>query len=102
MLSANAVPHEADRRPLFMGSGEVLTAPGGGNPGLNVPSTTPINTRNDPALNRLWFWLDADARAMLSPLVPVQLGAGDILHQPGAPALQVYLPVTAVVSLVST
>src|SRR5438067_5131191 len=51
--------------------------------------------------NYLLQLFDAEGRAALA-LVPAQLHAGDVLHQPGAPARHVFFPVSAVISLVST
>jgi signal transduction histidine kinase len=51
--------------------------------------------------NRLWEFLDARARADLSP-VAVHLRSRERLYEAGTPTLYVYFPVTAVISLVST
>src|SRR6185295_17517978 len=51
--------------------------------------------------NYLLQLLEPEARAALS-LVSVELGARDVLQEPGAPALFAYFPVSAVISLVST
>lgn len=51
--------------------------------------------------NYLLQLFDVEARAAL-PLVPVQLRAADVLHQPGARVRHVYFPVSAVISLIST
>ena len=51
--------------------------------------------------NYLLELLDMDARAALC-LVPVDLYAGDVLHQPSMPVQSVYFPVSAVISLIST
>jgi signal transduction histidine kinase len=56
----------------------------------------------DPQGNNLVRRLiDADAR-IRHLLVAVQLSAREVLHEPGMPALYVYFPTTAVISLVST
>jgi signal transduction histidine kinase len=55
---------------------------------------------SEPRSNHLLRLLDADTRAALSP-VAVQLRGRDVLGEPGTPALYVYFPVTAVISLVS-
>jgi signal transduction histidine kinase len=54
-----------------------------------------------PPPNRLLQLLDADARAVLSP-VAVSLRPRDVLYEPGSPSLHAYFPVSAVISLVST
>lgn len=51
--------------------------------------------------NQLIDLLDEDARAAVAT-TPVQLRTRQILHEPGAPAVYAYFPVTAVISLVST
>jgi signal transduction histidine kinase len=58
--------------------------------------------RHGTADNRLLLLLDADTRAQLGPLRPVELDAREVLYEPGMPALHAYFPLTAVVSLVST
>ena len=50
--------------------------------------------------NQLLQMLDSDARGALS-LAPVQLRPREVIYHPGTPALHVYFPLTAVVSLVS-
>jgi CRP-like cAMP-binding protein len=45
--------------------------------------------------------LDTEARESLSP-VDVQLRAREVLYEPGTPAMYVYFPVNAVISIVST
>src|SRR5712671_5317019 len=49
--------------------------------------------------NYLLELLSADVRGSL---VPVQLLARQVLHEPGIPVLHAYFPVSAVISLVST
>src|SRR5436190_1380984 len=51
--------------------------------------------------NYLLELLSADVRASLV-LVPVQLHARQVLHEPGMPVLHAYFPVSAVISLIST
>ena len=55
-----------------------------------------------PGTNRLLQLFGEDARERLGPLVPMHLAARDVLLEPGAPTLQVYFPITAVISLVAT
>jgi signal transduction histidine kinase len=54
----------------------------------------------EPPSNRLLQLLDADARAVLTPVV-VSLQPRSILHEPGTPSLYAYFPLSAVISLVS-
>jgi CRP-like cAMP-binding protein len=54
-----------------------------------------------PSSNRLLRLLDGEAFDSLSP-VAVQLRAREVLCEPGMPALHVYFPISAVVSIVST
>jgi CRP-like cAMP-binding protein len=58
-------------------------------------------TFSDVRGNVLLALVDAETRSGMSSLVPVQLQARQVLHEPGTPALFVYFPVTAVVSLMS-
>ena len=51
--------------------------------------------------NQLLQLLDADTRAVLSPLT-VSLQSRDALYEPGTPSLYAYFPTSAVISLVST
>jgi signal transduction histidine kinase len=51
--------------------------------------------------NHLLRLLDTDARESLSP-VAVQLRSREVLYEPGMPALYVYFPLNAVISMVST
>src|SRR6266542_2674656 len=51
--------------------------------------------------NYLLELLSADVRGSLG-LMPVQLHARQVLHEPGVPVLNAYFPVSAVISLVST
>jgi len=51
--------------------------------------------------NYLLELLSADVRGRLG-LVPVQLHARQVLHEPGMPVLHAYFPVSAVISLIST
>src|SRR5438552_2889978 len=57
--------------------------------------------RAGPPDNYLLELLDGEARSALS-LVPVELHAGAVLHQPSTPVQSVYFPVSAVISLIST
>ncbi|HUE89524.1 MAG TPA: ATP-binding protein [Vicinamibacterales bacterium] len=52
--------------------------------------------------NRVLQLMSAEAQAELGPLATVQLRPREVLHEAGMPALYVYFPQTAVVSLVST
>ena len=52
--------------------------------------------------NRLLQLFGAEARDQLDHVLTVQLGARDVLQEPGMPALHVYFPIDAVVSLIST
>ncbi len=52
--------------------------------------------------NRVLNLMRAEARARLGPLASVQLRAREVLYEPGMPAIYVYFPLDAVVSLVST
>jgi signal transduction histidine kinase len=52
--------------------------------------------------NRLLELFGGEARAQLGSLVTVQLSAREVLLEPGLPALHVYFPLDAVVSLIST
>ena len=54
------------------------------------------------AANRLLQLFGDEARAQLGSFVTVQLGAREVLQEPGLPALQVYFPLDAVISLIST
>ena len=54
-----------------------------------------------PSSNHLLRLLDTEAYDSLSP-VAVQLHARDVLYEPGMPALYVYFPINAVISIVST
>lgn len=56
----------------------------------------------DAESNRLLHLFGHEAREQLGPLVTVQLSAREVLQDPGMPALHVYFPVDAVVSLIST
>jgi signal transduction histidine kinase len=52
--------------------------------------------------NRLLRLFGAEAQAQLGSIVPVQLKAREVLQEPGVPALHVYFPIDAVISLIST
>jgi signal transduction histidine kinase len=52
--------------------------------------------------NRLLQLFGDDAREQLGPAVTVQLSAREVLQEPGMPALYVYFPIDAVISLLST
>jgi signal transduction histidine kinase len=52
--------------------------------------------------NRLLALFGDAVRTQLEPLSTVQLGAKDVLQESGMPALHVYFPINAVISLVST
>jgi signal transduction histidine kinase len=56
----------------------------------------------DTTGNRVLQLIGDAARAELGALVTVELRAREVLYEPGMPALHVYFPLTAVVSLVST
>jgi signal transduction histidine kinase len=51
--------------------------------------------------NRLLQLFGDEARDQLDHAVTVQLNARDVLQEPGMPALQVYFPIDAVISLIS-
>jgi signal transduction histidine kinase len=51
--------------------------------------------------NRLLQLFGDEARQDLGPPVVVQLRAGEVLHEPGIPALYLYFPIDAVISLIS-
>jgi signal transduction histidine kinase len=52
--------------------------------------------------NRLLQLFGDQARDQLGPTVTVQLKARDVMQEPGMPALHLYFPVDAVISLIST
>src|SRR3954454_20577317 len=52
--------------------------------------------------NRLLQLFGDEARDKLEHAVTVQLSARDVLQEPGMPALHVYFPIDAVISLIST
>jgi signal transduction histidine kinase len=52
--------------------------------------------------NRLLQLFGDEARDRLGDTVTVQVGAREVLQEPGMPALHVYFPIDAVISLIST
>ena len=52
--------------------------------------------------NRLLQLFGDKGRELLGPTTTVQLGAGEMLEQTGIPALHVYFPINAAISLIST
>jgi signal transduction histidine kinase len=67
-----------------------------------VIKVTVLLMKPNPIGNRVLELIGDAARAELGALVTVELQAREVLYEPGMPALHVYFPVTAAVSLVST
>jgi signal transduction histidine kinase len=57
---------------------------------------------SERAGNRVLQLMSMEAQTALGPLVTVQLRAREVLYEPGMPALHVYFPLNAVVSVLAT